>query len=142
MTSVEVVDFRDTLGVKLVAVIAAAGYTPSLSTGMPISVEAAAEHYSGSVGLLIQDPRDLPERYFFGLLRRPARMRLVAVIWTDNAYRKATPKRWVVETSGREDLERVTKIVKELAKQFNARALVQLLSDRPSYEMRLSDYDY
>lgn len=141
MTSVKVVDFRETLGAKLVAAIVAAGYAPALSTGLPVGIEAATEHYKGSVGLLIQDPRDLPERYFFGLLKRPARMRLVAVIWTDNAHRKATPKRWVVETSGRDDLEKVTEMMKALAKQFRATASVRLLSDTPSYEMRLSDYD-
>ena len=141
MTSVNVVDFRNTLGAKLVATIVAAGYLPSDCSGYRTSVQATTERYSGSVGLLVQDPRDLPERYCFGLRRRPARMRLVAVIWTDNRGRKATPKRWVVETSGREDLENVTEVMERLAKQFGAKVSIRLLGDAPTYESRLSDYD-
>ncbi len=137
-----VVDFRETLGAKLIAEIVLAGYTPSTTTGFPVVAEIEAEHYGGGVGLLVQDPRDLPERYFFGLWSRPARRRLVAVIWTENTSRKATANSWVVETSGREDLERVIELTEGLARKFNAKvSSVRLQSDRPSYEVKLSDYD-
>jgi|GEM_PF-1302048 len=141
MTSVKVVDFRNTLGAALVAAIDAAGYVPSDCSGYKKDIQSAAEHYNGSVGLLVQDPRDLPERYFFGLRRRPARMRLVAVIWTDNSLRKATPNRWVVETSGREDLEKVTEVMTKIARQFGAKVSIRLLGDGPVYESKLYDYD-
>jgi len=141
MTSVKVVDFRNTLGAKLVAAVDAAGYVPSDCAGYKTDIQSASEHYRGSVGLLIQDPRDLPEHYFFGLLKRPARMRLVAVIWTDSSLRKATPKRWVVETSGREDLEKVTEVMTKIARQFGAKVSICLLGDEPVYESKSYDND-
>lgn len=141
MTSVKIVDFRNALGAKLVAAVVATGYTPSDCVGHQANVQYMTEHYSGSIGLLAQDPRDLPGRYFFGLRKHPARMRIVAVIWTDNYVRRATPKRWVVETSGREDLEKVTDVMATLARQFGAKVSIRLLGDKPTYEARLYDYD-
>jgi hypothetical protein len=141
MKSVDIVDFRDTLGANLVTAIVKVGYEPATSFGLPVSAQGLAENYDGCVGLLLQDPRDEPERYFFGLFKRPARRRLVAVIWTDNFTRKATPKRWVVETWGRENLSMVTEAIECLAVQFRAKASIQLESDRPKYEMKLSDFD-
>lgn len=141
MKSVDIVDFRDTLGANLVTAIVKAGYAPGTSFGLPVSAQGLAEKYDGCVGLLLQDPRDLPERYFFGLFKRPARRRLVAVIWTDNFARKATPKKWVVETWGRENLSMVTETIECLALRFGAKATIKLESERPTYERKLSDFD-
>lgn len=142
MSHISLSDYRADLGSKLIDTIIERGYVPADATGMCASADWLKRWTDGCVSILFQDPRDQPKRYLFGLIKKPARRRLLARIWFDNDFRRATARRWVVETSCTDDdLPAIEQLVKSLAKEFSARVVLRLEGNQTESETFLSDLD-
>ena len=136
-----VTDYRDGLNVKLIEEILKMGYLPASATNWIDSVEYLEEHERDVVAIAEKHPSLPPKKRLFGLIKVKSRRRIIATIWLQNASRGAQPKRWVVETSGRQYLGETTQLIDTLSKKFGARAQINMKSDAPTFEAKASDYD-
>jgi hypothetical protein len=110
--------------------------------GFPASKEQVMSFSSGGIELLFRDPRDLPQRKFFGLITKPAPRRVLGTIWFENQQRSATEDSWVIEAHGRDNLKQVGSLADDLSGKFAVKVAVKLVREDVHYELRRSDFDY
>lgn len=95
----------------------------------------------GAIGIL--KPKHPVEKGFW-VFRRKVKQRalFIGTLWFDNEARGARPdKRWVLEVYGREHVQELMKLAKELAKTYAMDIHVVLRRERPELETYPSDFD-
>jgi len=95
-----------------------------------------------SISFILEDPRIVPKRYFFGLISQKPRRDFIGTIWFENEPRGAHEGRWVFEVYGRKHVELAKRLALELSSTFSSKITVHLVSEQTREETYLSDYDF
>jgi len=113
------------------------GYQIADSTGMRVS-----EPSHDVLGIL--EPRNPIEKSFLGFKwNKKQRALYEGTLWINNQARGAKPdENWVLEVYGRNNVPKLTELVRELSEPKGVSVQVRLDSEQARVETYLSDYDF
>ena len=134
---VEVVDYQESLSIKVGRFLLSKGFDLASSTGLAsnLLVETC------SLGILRKDPEAKPRKYLFGLITRKPRRGFLGTVWFSNSARGASEQHWVFETYGRKHVELVRQLAEEMVLTFNVGIALCLVREQPAFESYMSDFD-
>lgn len=138
-----IVDYQEATSIKVGRWLLQKGFFPALDSGE--ALESLREDFL--LGILYKDPEAKPKKHFFGLTTEYPRRVFLGVVWfkhdknNPNESRGADEKNWVLRVYGREAIELVNSLAKEMASAFGINIFLRLVQEESRFEMFGSDYD-
>jgi hypothetical protein len=84
---------------------------------------------SCQLGIMWRDPDAEPRKYLFGLIRKPPKGELLAIVHFRNESLMATENKWVLEIYGRKYLTWGKRIADDLAAAFGVEVSPRFISE-------------
>ena len=125
------------LAVKVGKWLLEKGYASADSWGLAEPLRLA-----NSLGILKNDPHIKRYNRFLFFINLRMRRDFLGTIWFEDGVRNAKPERWVFEIYGNTHVEEVRKLAEEMAKTFDVKIAVRLLSKEIRLERFLFDFRY
>ena len=133
----EGVNYRESLAYAVAKTLRDRGYGIAGCSGI-----RQTEPNHDFVGILKQ--RSPIKRSLLGLhLKRKQAALHIGTLWLDNESRGAKPdENWVLEVYGRDNVTKLTELIKEFSESSHVKVQVRLDSENPKVETYFSDHDY